>query len=127
MVEHAARHLRTQWIDRLVNERALTTPAERKAYYDEPFHHNMIEHIRFLVKAAELAMEIEGIPRESRDRVIHTLIFGEPPDSVGVWPDPDAALQRITDREAAFKALAGQPLAFFLDASGNIKRKEDQQ
>jgi hypothetical protein len=92
-----------------VNERALTTPAERKAVHCDPLHNAQIRILRELLTATDLAMEIEGVSRESRDRVIHTIVFGEPP-APNPWPDPEAALKRISDHEAFKREVMKAPV-----------------
>lgn len=103
--------LRRQEIHRLVNRHALATPPGRKAVHCDPLHHALIHQLRDLLTAVDLAMKIEGVSRESRDRVIHTLVYGESP-SGSVWPDPEAALERITLNERLIHDLMTARPAF---------------
>jgi hypothetical protein len=58
----------------------LLDPAKKKAYEQNPMTHAEISILRDLVQRTDQAMQAESIGKEVRDRVVHRLIFGEPPE-----------------------------------------------
>lgn len=73
-------HRRARDIHRQVNEHHLALPADQRAYHNDPLVHAHLHMLRNLLTAADDAMDNEGIDQRGRDRVIRTLICGQPDD-----------------------------------------------
>lgn len=91
---------RLREVERRVNERYLAEPMQRDAFRKDPQHHLNVDLLRKMVTATEQAMTAEGISVEVRDRVVHRLLFGEPPESYAE-PDFREAHRRMADRDQA--------------------------
>lgn len=68
--------------------------------------------LRDVLLLADKAMEVEGVPLEKRDRVVHWILVGEP--ALGWDSDPDAELAdamraKVAERDAWVRHLEGLP------------------
>ena len=69
-------------------------PGAHEAWLNDPTHHYLVTWMDAILTAADLVMEDEGVPEETRRRVIRTVVYG--------GPSPADSEQRIAqEREMA--------------------------
>lgn len=95
---------REREIHRRVNERYLLTPAQQWANQQDAWHHADLERVRQMLAATEEAMAAEGIPLETRERVIYRLLYGDYPAGYEPIDWRDAAT-RAVDHDLAVQRL----------------------
>ena len=61
-------------IDRIINAQLTQRPGARHAYSHDPAMHNSIEQARQMLAVAESAMQREGIPYDSAERVLNEIV-----------------------------------------------------
>lgn len=67
------------------------------AYLNDPTYRASMEQIRRLLQLVETALQTEGVPEETRLRVIRTVVFGA--------PDEDAVERRLAQHEADMREI----------------------
>lgn len=60
----------SETVDRIINDHLMQRPGARHAYGHDPTMHNEIERARSLLAVVESAMQREGIPYDSAERVL---------------------------------------------------------
>lgn len=73
-----------------------------KAYQQDPLTHAHVQWLNRTITMMDIAMADEGVPEETRRRVLRMVVYG----SAG---DPNAALDRMADREEQIMRLSAQP------------------
>jgi hypothetical protein len=68
-----------------------------RAARTDPQYNAQWKWLMRMLETADMAMEDEGIPRESRERVIRTILYGA--------PDPVEADRRIDERQRTVELL----------------------
>lgn len=76
-------------------------PGAREAQLNDPQYAHNTAWLQRMLEIADMAMEDEQIPEQSRARVIRTILYGS--------PDETEALTRIEERAAYIEALASKP------------------
>lgn len=69
---------RTQDIDEIVHRYLSRMPGAREAYHHDPAYHSQIKFMRSVFIGVDMAMEDEGVPVETRRRVLRSVMFGAP-------------------------------------------------
>lgn len=69
-----------------------------KAYQLDPWTHAHIKWLNRTIAMMDIAMDDEGIPEETRRRVLRTVVYGSA-------DDPQVALDRMADQEEKIKSL----------------------
>lgn len=110
------RYRRDQELNNRISRTILTDPVTAKRFQADPATRLQLEVLRNVLLLADKAMEAEGINHETRDRVAHWILFGEPPPS---WEDdPDAridiAVRDQIAQDAIRKAQLAEPVQPFL-------------
>lgn len=105
ITQHLGRH-QDQWEDYL---------------RDSAFHHQT-ELLRRLLETAEQAMEREGIPAESRRRVLETIVFGDPDAAPRMARDEARELLLTTFDPSEFDRL---PNPVFTEPAGDFSVKDE--
>lgn len=108
-----SRHDREQALRQRINRTVLTDPEAAKRYHTDAATHLQITVLRNVLLLADRAMAAEGISHETRDRVVHWVLVGEP--APGWDPDPEAELdeavrERIAKREFWAQYLESLPI-----------------
>jgi hypothetical protein len=85
-------------VDRYARRMGIT---QRTTEAQDPIYHFQWEHLRRVLETADMAMEDEGIPEESRSRVIRTILYGS--------PDEADAIRRIAEWDQQIEALRTMP------------------
>lgn len=107
------RYQRDQALQQRISRAVLTNPDAAKRYHTDAATHLQIEVLRNLLLLADKAMEVEGVRREVRDRVVHWILVGEPAPR---WEDaPEAELDqavksKLAERDAWMRYLDGLPV-----------------
>jgi hypothetical protein len=60
--------------DRIIDDQIKRRPGARHAYDHDPAMHNDIERTRSMLSAMEAAMQREGIPYDSAERVLNEIV-----------------------------------------------------
>lgn len=61
-------------IDRIIDTHLKQRPGARHAYHHDPTMHNDIERARQMLATVEAAMQREGIPHDSAERVLNEVV-----------------------------------------------------
>lgn len=107
------RHYREQVLQQRISRAVLTDPDGAKRYHTDAATHLQIQLLRNVLLLADKAMEVEGVNREVRDRVVHWILIGRP--SPRWQDDPDAELDqavkmKLAEQDAWVRYLNGLPI-----------------
>lgn len=91
----------TARVNQLINRWLTTIPDADKAYRGDAAYYAHISMMRRMLSAMDLIMEGEGVPEETRVRVIRALICGA--------PDETDALTRMKEAEQLLQRLRSEP------------------
>lgn len=69
---------RNQTIQQRISEGLLTDPKVSRLYMKHASVHAEVEMLREVLQRTDEAMQLEQIPQDVRDRIVHTVIYGEP-------------------------------------------------
>lgn len=61
-------------VDRIIDTHLKQRPGARRAYHNDPTMHNDIERARGMLGVMESAMQREGIPYDSAERVLNEIV-----------------------------------------------------
>lgn len=61
-------------VDRIINDHLKQRPGARHAYHHDPTMHDDIERARSMLGVMESAMQREGIPYDSAERVLNEVV-----------------------------------------------------
>jgi hypothetical protein len=61
-------------VDRIIDDQIKQRPGARHAYQHDPMMHNDIERARSMLTVMEAAMQREGIPHDSAERVLNEIV-----------------------------------------------------
>lgn len=64
----------SETVDRLINDQLNQRPGARHAYLHDPTMHGDIERARSMLTVMEAAMQHEGIPYDSAERVLNEIV-----------------------------------------------------
>lgn len=64
----------SETVDRIINDQLNQRPGARNAYDHDPTMHNDIERARQMLAVAKVAMQREGIPYDSAERVLNEIV-----------------------------------------------------
>lgn len=64
----------SETVDRIINNQLNQRPGARHAYDHDPTMHNDIERARGMLAVVEAAMQREGIPYDSAERVLNEIV-----------------------------------------------------
>lgn len=64
----------SETVDRIINDQLNQRPGARHAYHHDPTMHNDIERARGMLAVAKVAMQREGIPYDSAERVLNEIM-----------------------------------------------------
>lgn len=94
------RYQRDQELQHRISRRILTgPPGQQTPLPQTAAEQQQLEILRHLLLRADAAMEAEGVDRQTRDRVVHWILIGEPAPR---WnEDPDAELDEATREQTA--------------------------
>jgi len=67
----------SEFTDNLVRQYLDQAPEMRKAYTLDPQTYHQTNLLRRMLETAERAMEREGVPAESRRRVLNEIVYGD--------------------------------------------------
>lgn len=81
-------------------------PGASRARHLDPLYHHQVAWMRSMLRLADIAMEDEGMPSETRARVIRTVVYG--------GPNPEDSELRVELNEELVKRLAEQGPAVLL-------------
>ncbi|WP_055588658.1 hypothetical protein [Peterkaempfera griseoplana] len=93
---------RQSTVDGIINRYLDHMPGASGAYLQDPAYHRDVVFLRRALALADLAMEDQGVPAESRARVIRTVVCGS--------PNEDEANARIEQHLADVKRATQGPL-----------------
>lgn len=82
----------SEFTDSIVEQYLNQDPERRKAYALDPQTHHQTELLRRMLETTERAMEDEGIPAETRARVLRAVVYGD--------AEPGMVERRMTRDEA---------------------------
>jgi hypothetical protein len=80
----------------VLNEYVDRVPTARQAVHNDPLFQTHMEWLDRVLRLAVPAMRAEGLDPRACNRVVNTIIYGA--------PDPDAAIERITDQQTKLEA-----------------------
>lgn len=86
-----SRNERDQQLHQQINRVVLADPDSATRYHTDAAVHLQVEVLRNVLLLADKAMEVEGIDREARDRIVHWILTGTPPPDRE--EDPDARVE----------------------------------
>jgi hypothetical protein len=92
----------------VLNEYIERVPVAREAASTDPLFQAHMKWLDQFLRQAVPAMRREGLDRFACDRVVNTVVYGA--------PEPDAAIERVADRNAKLEALRWATPALGLDA-----------
>jgi hypothetical protein len=64
----------SEFTDRIIDDQIKRRPGARHAYHHDPTMHNDIERTRGMLVVMEAAMQREGIPYDSAERVLNKIV-----------------------------------------------------
>lgn len=64
----------SETVDRIIDTHLKHRPGARHAYHHDPTMHNDIERARQMLATVEAAMQREGIPHDSAERVLNEVV-----------------------------------------------------
>lgn len=64
----------SETVDRIINDQLNQRPGAHHAYLHDPTMHNDIERARQMLAVAKVAMQREGIPYDSAERVLNEIV-----------------------------------------------------
>lgn len=103
----SSRYHRDQELQHRISRTVLTSPDAWRRLEDAASH-LQIEILRDLLLLTDKAMEAEGVDRQTRDRVVHWILIGEPAPR---WDqDPDAKLDEAAHEQLKMHAARIQQL-----------------
>lgn len=76
---------RERWSERM--------PGAYRAYMIDPTHHYQVDLMDAVLATVDMAMEGEGVPEETRQRVVRAVVYGSPNPA-------DAELRMAQQKEA---------------------------
>jgi hypothetical protein len=92
-------------------------PGMREAFHTDPLQHAQVEWMRQILAAAERAMADEGVPDETRRRVINRIVWGEPEGQIDMHARMRETREQVlaaydlpTELTDAWKALRVPPV-----------------
>ncbi|HEU5429545.1 MAG TPA: hypothetical protein VFU74_21880 [Actinocrinis sp.] len=105
----SSRHHRDQELQHRISRTVLIGPEGQKVPLPRTaVEQQQLEILRGLLLRADAAMEAEGIDRQTRDRVVHWILIGEPAPR---WDqDPDAELDEAAHEQLKMHAARIQQL-----------------
>jgi hypothetical protein len=109
----------SETVDRIINAQLTQRPGARRAYHHDPTMHNDIERARQMLTVVEAAMQREGVPYDSAERVLSEVV------SVGLdgWERDKLSRERmllLADMTADFR---DDP--FNEDSAGPVRPDEE--
>lgn len=93
-------------VDDLISEYVRWMPGALEANRHDPQYRTMMEWMRRVLGALEMAMEAENIPTEARRRILSTAVYG--------GPDEHAARARLEERQRLAEEMASRPVSLTL-------------
>lgn len=89
---------RAEELGRRLNGRYRTDDGPAAAYKGDVQHHCQIQTLRTFLVATDAALEAEGIPLDTRERVVFRLLYGTDPETAYGEIDWRAAHRRMVQR-----------------------------
>lgn len=86
-------------VDSVIRDYLARYPGAEFAYVQDTLYHREVTLLRSVLTLADMGMEDEGIPEETRVRVVRGALRG----AIG---DPGEAAQRVADHDAAARGAA---------------------